>query len=115
MIILINCDGDSGMTDLNGIQLEPFMCGEEYAYILKSYNEKELFIEAWYNRMLGLNDNVFNVLTCLFEETTIISDILNDKFESYENGNYSIRLLNENNLCSLRKISLDILNSKGNK
>ena len=94
MIIVIDTDLDSPITNKNGEKIEPFLYGSGFAFLVKTKEDKEQFIEDWYNRKFGLNDRVFDTLNNIFHE--ISYSILNDNFGTIENGNYSIMLLNEN-------------------
>lgn len=94
MIIAIDTDLDSPITNTNGEKIEPFLYGSCFAFLVKTKEDKEQFIENWYNRKFGLNDRVFDTLNNIFHE--ISYSILNDNFGTIENGNYSIMLLNEN-------------------
>ena len=94
MIIVIDTDLDSPITNANGEKIEPFLYGSCFAFLVKTKEDKEQFIQDWYNRRFGLNDKVFDTLNNIFHE--ISYSILNDNFGTIENGNYSIMLLNEN-------------------
>lgn len=94
MIIVIDTDLDSPITNKNGEKIEPFLHGSCFAFLVKTKEDKEQFIEDWYNRKFGLNDRVFDTLNNVFHE--ISYSILNDNFGTIKNGNYSIMLLNEN-------------------
>ena len=94
MIIVIDTDLDSPITNANGEKIEPFLYGSSFAFLVKTKEDKEQFIQDWYNRKFGLNDRVFDTLNNIFHE--ISYSILNDNFGTIENGNYSIMLLNEN-------------------
>ena len=94
MIIVIDTDLDSPITNANGEKIEPFLYGSIFAFLVKTKEDKEQFIQDWYNRKFGLNDRVFDTLNNIFHE--ISYSILNDNFGTIENGNYSIMLLNEN-------------------
>ena len=94
MIIVIDTDLDSPITNANGEKIKPFLYGSCFAFLVKTKEDKEQFIQDWYNRRFGLNDRVFDTLNDIFHE--ISYSILNDNFGNIENGNYSIMLLNEN-------------------
>lgn len=92
MLIIINTDGDSGMQTPEGMQCEPFLSdySEEYALWIKKEEINE-FATNWYNRKFGLTDRVFEALTYIIPD--VLSSLHNEIQEKFENGNYSIRLV----------------------
>ena len=68
MLILIDCDLESGMTNLKGEKLKPFIYGSCFAIKLTTKKEKELFIQSWYEKRFGITDKVYNTLEYIFED-----------------------------------------------
>lgn len=90
MILIFNFDQDSGLTNIEGQELKSSVYG--CYWIMVSDEEKEKFIEAWYNRKFGITDRVYETLEPVFEN--VVYCLMNNIEDKIESGNYSIDLVN---------------------
>lgn len=92
MVVLFNFDGDSGIKDLEGNWLKETIWGGTYLLIISSDNHKNLFVENWYKRNFGITDKVYEVIEPIFDD--IIYCLMNNIEETFNNGNYTVKLIN---------------------
>lgn len=92
MVLLLDFDGDSGIKDLNGNWMNETIWGGTYLLIISSDNHKNLFVENWYKRNFGITDKVYEVIEPIFDD--IIYCLMNNIEETFNNGNYTVKLIN---------------------
>lgn len=93
MVIMFQFDGDSGIKTLEGEWMVETIWESTYLVILSSKEHKNLFIENWYKRNLGISDKVYSTLEPIFED--VVYCLMNNKAETFQNGNYTIKLLEQ--------------------
>lgn len=99
MILIFDFDQDSGFTNIDGQPLGSSVYG--YYWIILCNEEKDKFIEAWYNRKFGISDRVYETLEPVFENVAYC--LMNDIEDKIYSGNYSIDLVNNMDFYNLFK------------
>lgn len=89
MILIFDFDQDSGFTNIEGQELKSSVYG--CYWIIVPDKEKDKFIEAWYQRKLGISDRVYETLEPVFEN--VVYCLMNDIEDKICSGNYSIDLV----------------------
>ena len=65
MILILDFDQDSGISNLKGEWMTSSIYG--WYILLVPEEDKNQFIEAWYERKLGITDRVYETLLPVFE------------------------------------------------
>ena len=97
MILIFDFDQDSGLQDINGNWLNSSVYGCYWTIVPEK--DKDKFIDAWYQRKLGITDRVYATIEPVFEE--VVYCLMNNIEDKICSGNYSIDLVNNMDFYNL--------------